>query len=639
MSRLDWLGVRQLLLFSADFNFAELTKYAMNEYSLLIGFVNALLMIIGIGGLGSIIIRLTLKVLSNKFSYIFSGGEILIGAIFLSTSISWISLFFSGYIVYQTFAVLLFTVGILTITKIVIGVKNYNLYGMIFKTIPRLDLVLLILLPLFYIFSNSGDITNADSIDYHIGYGLNYLKPNFDPHPEWYNGRMASIGEKINAIGLSVYSQQFGPLLQIAGYISIGYMLVGACGDKFNNKYLLLLALLSSPVFLFLGTSAKPQILPTALSCFSFYLIHSLEKFNETLTRDKLIIIVISLLLSSVAFTHKFSFIISYILISIYIFWICKKTEIKFLHCVALIVLVSLFVISPAFYDKYIRYGSNLFEYFLNPVSSSETSLKYFIETARQYRESSFIFPIYLFIPDSLGKISTILGFGVFIAAIPLFLSGVISNFLKVLISLNIALLVLFSMPSSRFFLETYIWLLIALGSSGYLFGLTLIKFLRVMVSLQSVLVIVSLIPISFYAFGQILGFGGDSFKVRFVNGYNLYEWYSEKLTLHEPILLDHRSRSLTDRDVVSLEAHEFSKNNVHNYQILSSQLIKYNVQHVVTVDKSKSFDEIVKCSTNRLFGPEKLRISTRNPFNSGYENGYIFSIDPIPFVECLKRQ
>jgi len=611
----------------------------MNEYTLLLGFINALIIIIGIGGLGSIIIRLILKYLSNQISHILSGTEILFGVIFLSIGISWASLFFTGPIIYQAFAVVLFCLGALNIIRIATKLKSYNLYPVNFKTIPRLDLVLVVLLPLLYILSNSGDVTNADSIDYHVGYAINYLKPDFDPHPDWYNGRMASIGEKINAVGLSVYSKQFGPLLQIAGYISIGYMLVGVCFDKLNNKYLIPLALLSAPVFLFLGTSAKPQILPTALSCLSFYLIHSLEKCNGLLNKDRYIIIATSIILSSVAFTHKFSFVISYAFVIIYILWICKKDKIKFLHFCILLGSISFIVICPAFYDKYIRYGSNLFEYFLNPVSSSEESLKYFIETARQYKESRFIFPIYLIIPDSFGKVSTILGIGVFLAVIPLFINNVVTNFTRALIAINIFALVLVSMPSSRFFLEIYIWLLIVLGSSGYLFSLINIKLIRAVVYLQSAFVIVALIPISFYASGQVLGFSGDYFKEKFVNGFNLYKWYSGKLDITEPILLDHRSRSLSDRDIVSLEVYEFSKNNTDNYQILSSQLIKYNVKYVVTVSESRSFDAISKCSTGLKFGPEKLKVSTRNPFNSGYEYGYIFSIDPIPFVECLKSK
>jgi hypothetical protein len=194
-------------------------------------------------------------------------------------------------------------------------------------------------------------------------------------------------------------------------------------------------------------------------------------------------------------------------------------------------------------------------------------------------------------------------------------------------------------MNSSRFFLEIYIWLLIVLGSSGYLFSLINIKLIRAVVYLQSAFVIVALIPISFYASGQVLGFSGYYFKEKFVNGFNLYKWYSGKLDSTDPILLDHRSRSLSDRNIVSLEVYEFSKNNTDNYQILSSQLIKYNVKYVVTVNGSRSFDAISKCSTSLKFGPEKLKLSTRNPFNSGYEYGYIFSIDPIPFVECLKSK
>lgn len=611
----------------------------MKEYSLLLGFVKALLMVIGICGLGGVIVKTASDKLSSKFSHILSGTEFLLGVIVISVGISWASLFFTGHITYQAFGIVILFAGVLTILKIIVKLRKYRIYIEDFKKIPKLDWALLISLPLFYILANSGDVTNADSIDYHVGYALNYLKANYDPHPEWYNGRMASIGEKINAIGLSVYSLQFGPLMQIAGYVSIAVILAGVFSDREKNKYLMPLALMSAPVFLFLGTSAKPQILPTALSCLSFYLIHSLEKFNWLLYKDKYIIISTSFLLSSVAFTHKFSFIISLTFIVMYIYWICIKYKIKFITCCILLTLVLLIVIFPAYYDKNMRYGSNLFEYFLNPVSSNESSLIYFIETARHYKESKFVFPIYLIIPDSFGKVSTVLGVGVLIAAIPIFLNKIVSNFLRALIGLNIFVLALVSMPSSRFFLEIYIWLLIVLGLSGYLFSTYNTKLIRAAIYLQSTFVIVCLMPISFYASGQVLGLGVTSFKERFVNGYNLYKWYDAKIDSQESILLDHRSGSLTSRNVVSMEAYEFSKNTTNNFDTLTSQLIKYGVKYAVTVEKSESFNKISNCSAGQKFGPEKLRISTRNPFNSDYEYGYVFSIDPIPFVECLRRE
>jgi hypothetical protein len=52
----------------------------MKEYSLLLGFVKALVMVIGICGLGGVIIRAASEKLSSKFSHILSGTEFLLGA-------------------------------------------------------------------------------------------------------------------------------------------------------------------------------------------------------------------------------------------------------------------------------------------------------------------------------------------------------------------------------------------------------------------------------------------------------------------------------------------------------------------------------------------------------------------------------
>jgi hypothetical protein len=608
----------------------------MDRFTLMFGFLNALLLVLGQIGIGILIIKFISRFTSTNFAKIFTGLEVLLGTIFLSISISWASLLNLGPVVYGFFSAALGIVGIYTLIKILREFKNYNFYLIDLKSVPKIELFFLVALPLLFVFANSGDITNADSIDYHIGYALNYLQPVFDSHPEWYNGRMASIGEKINAIGLAAGSPQFGPLLQISGYISMGVLLAKLLCQKANNKYLLILALWSSPVFLFLGISAKPQLLPTALSCLSFYLVFNLYKATNFSPLEAKVAVLISLLLSSVSFTHKFSFIISYFFICVFLLGSFKKIKVGKTYCIFVIAIVSLLVITPAYLDKYLRYGSSVFEYFLNPVSSSSSSLIYFIETARHYRENHFPFPIYLFLPDSLGTISTVLGVGVIYASIPIFKNGITTTFLRILLALNIGLLAFFSMPSSRFFLEPYVWLLIIFGASGFVLSATFNKYIKVFVYLQALVVLVAISPISFYAFGEIFGFGVNAYKEKFVHGYNLQKWYSRVLPPRASILLDHRSISLSDRGVVSFEVHDFAKKDLGAYKILLSQLKRYEVHYVVTVDRSPSFTEIEKCSKSRSFGPENIRISTRNPFNSGNENAYIYSIDPENFVECL---
>ena len=611
----------------------------MINIPLSLGFIYSLLMLFGVLGIGCILCAILKRFISYKVIGILSGCEFLVAIILLSLSISWITIIYKHRVVYELFGYFLIINGILCIIVLIttFRVKNININKCL--AIPRIDLFLIISLPILYILSNCAEITNADSIDYHIGYAINFLRERFDPHPEWYNGRMASIGEKINAIGVSIGAKQFGPLLQCVGYISIGVILIKTIGRRFRQNYILLLAFCSSPVFLFLCISAKPQILPSALSCFSFFIIKKIVFDTESTLNDKRIFILLSLILSSVAFTHKFNFLISYFFMCIIILWLNKKSASDIAYTLLSIIIVSILVITPAYLDKQIRYESTIVEYFISPVSSMQDSLNFFVFSVRKFKESLFYFPFYLLIPSSFGNISTILGIGILFCIIPLFTKNKISKFYLFIISVYIFLLYLISMPSSRFFLEPYIWLLLILGKYSFGVNKFSIKCLIIIVRIQSILVIISLLPISMYSVAESFAIYETNYKHKYIYGYNIQQWYTKKLPPDASILLDHRSVSLADRDAITFEVHEYGKNDLKEHLLLLDQLERYKVEYVITVDRSSNFNDIKNCSEILLFGPEEFIFATRNPFNSGIEHGYIFKIIPKKFINCLMFQ
>lgn len=605
----------------------------MYNYYLFTGFILSIIMIIGIYGFGLFILRIS----SAKFVKslkIIPGVEFLIAIVLISVLVSWVSIFLYSKIIYSTIAFCLLFSGFFTL---IYFFNNDNFENIkLFKGLKKQDFIFILPLPILYFLSNSGDITNADSIDYHVGYALNYLRDYFDPHPEWYNGRMALIGEKLNAIGLSIGAKQFGSFLQFSGYILIGFLLLDSFKNVYFPKFTMLLAFWASPVFLFLCISAKPQILPSALSALSFLIIYKIH-LNKVASSHKRILIAFSLALSSVAFTHKFSFLISYFFIVSFLLWNSRKSVVEFSYLVFAIFFVSLFIITPAYLDKYLRYGSTLFEFFLSPLSGSDPGLVYFVDSVRGFKESSFPFPFYLLVPSSLGAISTVLGVGILFAATPyLSLNSISLRFPLLLIAINVCLLAFFGMPSSRFFLEPYIWLLIIFGTTSLSFSASITKYLNLIVRLQALLVMIALIPMAFFSAAETVGIGVENYKNRYIFGHNLQRWYSEKLPPNASILLDHRSVSLADREALTFEVHEYGKHDLPQYRLLLSQLIKYNVSYVVTTDRSSNFNDIRLCSQSRLEGPKNFLYATRNPFNSGSENGYIFSMEPESFISCL---
>src|SRR5688500_17538770 len=107
-------------------------------------------------------------------------------------------------------------------------------------------------------------VTNADSLDYHVGVALSVVRDGAMPvQPEWFHGRLAAAGEVLNALGLAVGAEAFGALLQFTGLVCVIAMLVGVCREVLSEPeatrrgLLLALATVSTPVLLFLATAPK----------------------------------------------------------------------------------------------------------------------------------------------------------------------------------------------------------------------------------------------------------------------------------------------------------------------------------------------------------------------------------------------
>ena len=107
-----------------------------------------------------------------------------------------------------------------------------------------------------------------------------------------FHSRLAGSGEVLNALGLIIGAEQFGPLMQFFGLISIASIVYFIKENVFeedkNWKLTLVLALLCTPVFVFLSGSAKPQLLPLAMTSLAMALL--ITPYSNTLkAKDRLL--------------------------------------------------------------------------------------------------------------------------------------------------------------------------------------------------------------------------------------------------------------------------------------------------------------------------------------------------------------
>jgi hypothetical protein len=147
--------------------------------------------------------------------------------------------------------------------------NKYSLYKIILLVLLA-GYLILALLP----------ITNADSLDYHVGVALYILNNGgMSVLPEWFHGRLAGSGEVLISLGFAIGAEQFGALLQYGGLLSIAGILVYLPRSMskrlvdYDWSFFVSISVLSSPVLIFLVSSVKPQLLPIAMTTVALSLL------------------------------------------------------------------------------------------------------------------------------------------------------------------------------------------------------------------------------------------------------------------------------------------------------------------------------------------------------------------------------
>ncbi len=116
---------------------------------------------------------------------------------------------------------------------------------------------------LFLALAACGPVTDPDSLDYHLGVPLDWLRHGgVTLQPHWLHARLTGLGESLNTLGLAAGTDCLGALLQVSGLIAV-MAAIASFGKTLRDKLFgLLLAL--PPALLPLTTSQKPQLLPAA---------------------------------------------------------------------------------------------------------------------------------------------------------------------------------------------------------------------------------------------------------------------------------------------------------------------------------------------------------------------------------------
>jgi hypothetical protein len=496
--------------------------------------------------------------------------------------------------------------------------------------------------------SSLASTTNADSLDYHIGVAISLLNNGtFPVNPEWFHSRLAGNGEVLNALGLSVGAEQFGALLQFVGVIGVTGLLLKNEQSVENQKIgfdlgsILSMAVVSAPVLLFLVSSPKPQFLQISMTTLATALIFYPSRRNLSSSAAVSGYLLICLLIMT-ASQAKFSFILSGGVIGLVSFFIMMRRK---LYPQTIIVLLgtAALVLGPPTLWKYCHFGGFPLVSLFVPFPGNWPGYGNFESYLRNYTDSKQVFPLSLLVPAGIGTISTVIGAGLFV---PLWLKPGRDPWIwsLIIISILVALIgAVLGQKTSRFFLEPFMWLLMAVAISP-----AIVQSAGIISCVELVLAAQAVVVTGLWMFGTATllpsAFSKDMrerIMIRSADGYAVMRWADTKLPPNAVLLSGHRSMALAPRNVVSMDwSHYISPDSKLALPYLM-RIKEQGATHVL-VTKSLTNSTLKGCRGNLVAGPMYVRSATRNPVNNGEQYPawiYEFKSNDLPDCAFLDGQ
>ena len=250
------------------------------------------------------------------------------------------------------------------------------------------------------------------------------------------------------------------------------------------------------------------------------------------------------------------------------------------------------------------------------------------------FKENDFIYPLNIFIPSSLGKISTVLGFQIFLLLL-FFNKSKEFKLILLIIFITIILHYFLGMNVGRMYYEYILW-----GSIGFIFLENKninYNFYTKLILPQTLLIFCFCIYFASVSFSSLFSnkFRND-FMIKNTFYYEGIKWVNKNLPKNTKIISTVRP--------VALLKNEFAPTDWLDFYSSEDDLLKY-----FNILKENKFDYILfegngdnhpfkNCTGTKLNQSENFQRSTRNPFNRNSKytlSIYSFNYNMLP--NCFK--
>ena len=261
-----------------------------------------------------------------------------------------------------------------------------------------LKIFFFILILLFLV--SIGPINHSDTANVYVGYQYQFWKNNFHFVDGNLNQGLMGIGDFANIL---YFQDKTTWLIRSSQFFPIPLIFMFMLRKKISNLYLFIF--LTSPVFVQWLTIGKNNFLSESCMALAFL------AWEEN--RDKKYIPNI-LILIFIAISFKISAIlvatpIVFFLIYFYRKYITINLFKDFLKLISLPLIFSFIFLLSIFCYRYFLIGNPFYPLFSKIFNSFDKQIIDWEETLRNWDRSGF-FPLWIFIPKSIGKISFVLG-------------------------------------------------------------------------------------------------------------------------------------------------------------------------------------------------------------------------------------
>jgi hypothetical protein len=267
----------------------------------------------------------------------------------------------------------------------------------------KIEIVIISFVFFLFFLCVCGPVTDADSLDYHIGYPLEILREGGTFTSDfWLHSRLVSIGEYLNLTGLVLGTDNLGAFFQFSGLVLISILLTSIVSDN-SRRILMLKMLLSSFALLFLIANQKPQFIGTAALITGVMLSLDTDRLD-----NKRLFLAAGCVLFGMSL--KYSLYISGFIFAIFVF-IKSIQKKKALQCVFWFVFFYLIFLFPTHLFNLVNYGdpvSPFLSLYLQPEGYQYVSD--FSVALKNSSYNGYPVPLGLIIPKSIGLIPYSIG-------------------------------------------------------------------------------------------------------------------------------------------------------------------------------------------------------------------------------------